>query len=132
MKRAHLHLETKSTTASLQEVISNRKSTEQELIKISTEKEQLSKSPKKGNIILIVTRFSQRARLFRKKTTLSCLIIAGEILTDSVIIGSNHKGYTTCFSIPLNRCWTDRGLTHISQCLSSKNKTTSRRSFPFW
>ena len=103
MKRAHLHLETKSTTASLQEVISNRKSTEQELIKISTEKEQLSKSPKKGNIILIVTRFSQRARLFRKKT-LSWLIIAGEILTDSVIIGSNHKGYTTCFSIPLNRC----------------------------
>lgn len=100
MKRAHLHLETKSTTASLQEVISNRKSTEQELIKMSTEKEQLSKSPKKGNIILIVTRFSQRARLFRRKTMLSWLIIAGEILTDSVIIGSNHRGYTTFFSIP--------------------------------
>lgn len=86
MIRAHLHLETKSTTASLEEVISNRKSTEQELIKISTEKEQLSKSPKKGNIIFLVRRYSQRARLFRKKTMLSWLIIAREILTDSVIM----------------------------------------------
>ena len=67
MTRAHLHLETKRTSASLEEVISNRKSTEQELIQISMEKEQLSKSQKKGNIFLIVRKYSQRARPFRKK-----------------------------------------------------------------
>ncbi|XP_029196606.2 nucleoprotein TPR-like [Acropora millepora] len=61
IKLAHLHLETKSTTASLQEVISNRKSTEQELIKISTEKEQLSKSPKKGAELTEVSHISVNA-----------------------------------------------------------------------